>query len=82
MERASNEQKTKNGGSNIMSGNYIQGLKAANTNKTKEPDFYKRIGAIGGKAKVPKGFALMTAEQRSAAGRAGGTKSRRKAKKQ
>lgn len=33
----------------------------------------KAAGAIGGKAKVPKGFALMTPEKRSAAGAKGGS---------
>lgn len=52
--------------------------KAVITNKRKYGDtFYEDIGAIGGKAKVKKGFACMTPEQRSAAGKKGGSISRR-----
>ena len=65
-----------------MSGTITGGRKAAETNKIKYgEDFYKIIAAKGGRAKVPKGFALMTPEQRSEAGKLGGTVSkRRKAK--
>lgn len=66
-----------------MGGTIAGGKKASVTNKEKYgEDFYRRIAAIGGRAKVPKGFALMTPEQRSEAGTKGGTVSkRRKAKK-
>lgn len=39
-------------------------------------DFYSRIGKVGGKAQVPKGFA-MNPELASEAGKRGGTVSRR-----
>lgn len=35
-------------------------------------DFYSRIGRMGGRAKVPKGFALMPKEEVSKAGKKGG----------
>jgi len=42
-----------------MSGNKLSAKKAAATNKRKfGADYYKVIGALGGKAKVPKGFAV------------------------
>jgi general stress protein YciG len=60
-----------------MSGSKLGGIKARETNKKKfGDDFYKRIGALGGKAEVPKGFAL-NRELASKAGRKGGTISRR-----
>lgn len=40
-------------------------------------DFWAKAGAIGGKKKVPKGFAMFTPEKRSEAGRKGGSRSRR-----
>lgn len=61
----------------IISGNKIGGLKAAEKNTAQDPDFYKRIGALGGKKKVPKGFALMDVKKRSEAGRRGGSNGRR-----
>lgn len=61
-----------------MSGTREGGALAAQTNKTKYGEnFYKEIGSIGGKKKVPKGFALMTPEKRKEAGRVGGTRSKR-----
>lgn len=39
--------------------------KGKNTRDTllaKDPDFYKKIGRLGGKAKVPKGFAMADKE--------------------
>ena len=61
-----------------MAGNKEGGLKAREKILAKHgKDFYKRIGAKGGKAKVPKGFAAMPLEKRIAAGRKGGKKSRR-----
>ena len=54
------------------------GKKTAITNKAKDPDYYAKIGAMGGKAKVKKGFAMMTPEQRSKYGAKGGSISRRK----
>jgi hypothetical protein len=41
-----------------MAGTKKGGLRAAESNKKRHgDDFYEVIGAIGGKAKVPKGFA-------------------------
>lgn len=61
-----------------MAGNKQGGKKAAKTNKKLYgKDWYARIGAIGGRAKVPKGFALMSPEERAAAGHKGGRKSSR-----
>lgn len=56
----------------IISGTKIGGLKASQTTKEKHgEDFYIVIGSKGGKAKVPKGFA-MNKELASRAGRKGG----------
>ena len=42
-----------------MSGTVDGGLKAAETNKQRYgSDWYKKIGKLGGKACVPKGFAV------------------------
>ncbi len=63
-----------------MAGTIEGGRKAAATNKSKHgDDFYKSIGGKGGKAKVPKGFAVtgLAAE----AGRKGGKISKRGPKK-
>lgn len=60
-----------------MAGTAVGGKKAAATIKNRDPDFYAKIGSEGGKKKVPKGFARMTPEKRSAAGKVGGAKSRR-----
>lgn len=62
-----------------MSGNITGGKKAAKTNLEKYgKDFYKTIAAKGGRVRgIKKGFALMTPEQRSEAGRKGGAASRR-----
>lgn len=40
-----------------MSGSIIGGKKAATKNLARDPDHYKRIGAIGGKRGVTGGFA-------------------------
>lgn len=62
-----------------MSGTITGGRKAAETNKIKYgEDFYKIIAAKGGRAKVPKGFSMMTRKQRSLAGTLGGRKSKRR----
>lgn len=64
-----------------MGGTKFGELKAAATNKQKHgDDFYKRIGAMGGKAKVPKGFAVQPMLARLA-GAKGGRKSKRRAAK-
>ena len=61
-----------------MAGTTIGGAKCAKTNKAKYGEnYYKNIGSIGGKAKVPKGFALMDAEKLSEVSRKGGRISRR-----
>lgn len=61
-----------------MSGSRLGGLKAAETNKQKYGrEFYQNIGRKGGKACVPKGFALMDIEKIKNAGRKGGTISKR-----
>lgn len=60
-----------------MAGTLEGGLKARDKNLAKDPDFYKRIGSIGGKAKVPtKGFAS-NPELARIAGAKGGRISRR-----
>ena len=60
-----------------MSGNRAGGKLAAQKNKERfGEDFYCMIGSRGGKAKVPKGFA-MNRERASEAGAKGGRISRR-----
>ena len=60
-----------------MSGTRAGGLKTKETIIAKHgSDFFKKIGAKGGKKCVPKGFAL-NRELASEAGRKGGTKSKR-----
>lgn len=56
---------------------------ASRTNRTKYgSDYYSTIGRMGGLKKVKKGFAMMDVEKVRAAGRKGGTTSKRgKAKK-
>lgn len=64
-----------------MPGTKEGGAKAAKTNTEKYGlDFYKRIGAIGGKNGKTGGFAA-NRELASKAGRIGGLKSRRKSAK-
>ena len=62
-----------------MAGTKRGGRKAANTNRQRHgDDFYARIGSMGGrKTDVAKGFAAMSPEKRSAAGRKGGRRSSR-----
>ena len=61
-----------------MSGTLSGGKKAAATNKSRYgQDWYSKIGAIGGKAQVSKGFGCMTYEKRAEACRKGGTISKR-----
>ena len=60
-----------------MAGTIAGGKKAAKTNKDRYgDDWYIQIGSQGGKAKVPKGFALNLERARSA-GRKGGKISKR-----
>ena len=63
-----------------MAGTKIGGLKAKAKNLAKDPYFYKKCGQKGGSKCVPKGFARMTPEKVSAAGRKGGAVSRRKSR--
>ena len=62
-----------------MPGNKKGGIKTAEKLKITDPDFYKRIGSIGGRTSRGglKGFAAMPREKRIAVGRKGGTNSRR-----
>jgi len=61
-----------------MAGTRIGGLKASEINKRKHgEDFYRRIGAIGGKKSRTGGF-YANRELASIAGRKGGLKSKRK----
>ena len=62
-----------------MAGTRIGGLKAKKANLANDPDFYAKIGSKGGSSisKYPKGFAAMSAEKVSAAGRKGGRISKR-----
>lgn len=60
-----------------MAGNKVGGQKAAAKNMANDPDFYKRIGAIGGKNGRTGGFAA-NPELARIAGRKGGRASRLK----
>ena len=65
-----------------MSGSMVGGRKAAKTNKERHgDDFYAKIGAIGGKKCVTKGFGT-NPELAREAGRKGGLISKRGAKKE
>lgn len=59
-----------------MAGTKAGGLKAAKKNLANDPDFYKRIGAIGGKNGTTGGFAA-NPELARIAGRKGGKISRK-----
>lgn len=62
-----------------MSGTKEGGKKAALTNKLRYgEDFYQKIGRQGGKWLGYKGFAMMPTEKVSAAGRLGGSRSKKK----
>lgn len=61
-----------------MAGTVVGGKSAAEKNKAKYgQDFYQKIGSKGGRLGHTGGFASMTHEQASAAGRKGGFVSRR-----
>ena len=60
-----------------MSGTPAGGKKAAAANKAKDPDFYKKIGSMGGKKGHTGGFASLTPEQHREISAKGG-KARRK----
>ena len=62
-----------------MGGTKAGGQLAAAKNKAKDPDFYKRIGAIGGKKGRTGGF-YANRELAAEAGRKGGLTSRRRGK--
>ena len=69
-----------------MRGNVIGGKKSAEKNKKKDPDFYKKIGSLGGRKTAESGQLIKVGfasdRQRAIdAGRAGGLKSRRSSKK-
>ena len=59
-----------------MAGTKAGGLKAAKKNKARDPEFYARIGAIGGRKGTTGGFAANPALARIA-GAKGGRISRR-----
>ena len=59
-----------------MAGTKAGGLKAAAKNLARDPDFYARIGCIGGKNGTTGGFAA-NRELAKIAGQKGGRKSRR-----
>src|SRR5690606_17598024 len=59
-----------------MPGNRTGGLKTRDKNLAKDPDFYAKIGSIGGSKRFPKGFALMPHEKVVAASKKGGASSK------
>lgn len=63
-----------------MAGSRVGGIKTAKKNLERGPGFYKRIGKLGGLARVPKGFAT-NPELARIAGEKGGRISKRGAKK-
>lgn len=67
---------------NEMAGTKAGGLKAAAKNKAKDPDFYAKIGAKGGKLGRTGGFAANPELARSAGAKGGRISRRRKTTKQ
>lgn len=65
-----------------MSGTKLGGAKSRDKNLTRDPDFYKKIGRIGGSKKTskPKGFAADPERARIAGARGGRISKRGKAK--
>jgi uncharacterized protein len=63
-----------------MAGTKIGGAKASQTNREKDPDFYKKIGAIGGRKGTTGGF-FANRELARIAGKKGGHISRRGSRK-
>lgn len=62
-----------------MSGTMIGGAKAAKTNKSKNPNFYRDIGKLGGSHKNPKkGFGTRRDLASIAGAKGGSISSRRK----
>lgn len=62
-----------------MAGTKAGGAKAAKTNKQRDPDFYKKIGAVGGSRGRTGGF-YSNRDLAREAGKKGGTASRRGSK--
>ena len=62
-----------------MSGTKIGGLKAREKNLASDPDFYKKIGRIGGKNSTTGGFAANPELARIAGAKGGRISRRRKA---
>lgn len=61
-----------------MVGSVKGGKKAAIKNLENDPNFYSKIGKIGGsRCGIKKGFAAMSPERRAECGRKGGSISRR-----
>lgn len=58
-----------------MSGTVTGGKRAAQKNLERNPNFYRDIGHIGGKAQVPKGFAIN--DKAMTAGAKGGYRSKK-----
>lgn len=59
-----------------MAGNHAGGLKAAKRNKERDPDFYRKIGSIGGKKSGTGGF-YNSHDRAKKAGSIGGKRSKR-----
>lgn len=59
-----------------MAGNHTGGVKTRDKNLARDPDFYRKIGAIGGKNGHTGGFAA-NPELAKIAGAKGGKKSKR-----
>lgn len=55
-----------------MPGTKSGALHAAETNKKRDPDHYKKLGQKGGKARVAKGYSMAEEEVRVKMGRLGG----------
>lgn len=55
--------------------------KARATLLAKDPDYFKKLGKLGGKAKVPKGFAKMDKDRLSEVSSRGGSMPRKRSKK-
>lgn len=54
------------------------GIRVRAINLAKDPDYYHKLGKMGGKWRGRKGFAAMPKSMVSAAGRKGGSVSRRR----
>ncbi len=69
---------------NGLSGHKLGGIRAKETNLKYDPDFYKRLGKMGGSTptKLAKGFAAQPKWKVSEAGKKGGATSRRGKKAQ